>query len=673
MKSLFSAILLLFGFSLTAQIINIPDANFKNTLVNTNCVDINNNGVGDVDVDTDNDGEIQLSEALAVSSLVLSNRSIANVTGIENFINLQSLDIYNNPLGGELNVTMLTQLRFLNCGSCQLTALNVGGMSSLATLYTMQNNFTTLDLSTSGVRDFYVSGCALLEFLNIKNGITTYSCAILLDGPAVCGMYSGCPALVQICADEEEVQMMQNFPPTNFTNINSYCTFEPGGGFNRIAGTVTFDCGGSNTFINYQNVSVSNGSAVINQTSTATNGHYVLYSGSGNQTVSLALEAANYFTVTPSSYTYNFVGVGSNQTADFCLSANGIHPDLEVALIPVGRARPGFNAVYTIAYKNKGNQVQSGAVNLAFEDAVLDYVSSVPNVTVQSLNNLRWDFTDLMPFETRTIQVVLNVNSPQEIPPVNIGDILHFTADVSSPLTDETPNDNSMAFNQIVNGSFDPNDKTVVQGPEISLAQTGDYLDYVIRFQNTGTDVAENIVVKDILSDKLDWSTLQMVSSSHPFRNTVTGNKLEVFYQNINLPAVSVDEPGSHGYIAFKVKPKNTVALNDVIQNTASIYFDFNFPIVTNTVSTAVRALGVGSFNNTKLFTVYPNPTSGAINIVVANNEPITAVTINNLLGQTVMRFENTSTLDISAVTKGTYFVTVETDKGKETQKLIKL
>jgi Leucine-rich repeat (LRR) protein len=70
---------------------------------------------------------------------------------------------------------------------------------------------------------------------------------------------------------------------------------------------------------------------------------------------------------------------------------------------------------------------------------------------------------------------------------------------------------------------------------------------------------------------------------------------------------------------------------------------------------------------------LYPNPTSGMINIIVSNNQPMDKITVSNVLGQNIMTFEKTETLDLSSLTKGTYFVTVETQSGKETRKIIKL
>jgi len=150
------------------------------------------------------------------------------------------------------------------------------------------------------------------------------------------------------------------------------------------------------------------------------------------------------------------------------------------------------------------------------------------------------------------------------------------------------------------------------------------------------------------------------------------GNKLEVFYEDINLPPSSLDEPNSHGYISFMVKPKSSVVLNNVIANTAYIYFDFNLPITTNTVTTTVTALGTPTFSQGNLFTIYPNPTSSQLNIKVSDNAVLKSILICNTLGQTVIT-ANSMVLDISPLCKGTYFITVETDKGKQTQKVIKL
>src|SRR5690606_35290187 len=154
--------------------------------------------------------------------------------------------------------------------------------------------------------------------------------------------------------------------------------------------------------------------------------------------------------------------------------------------------------------------------------------------------------------------------------------------------TDETPQDNTAALNQTVVNSFDPNDKTCLEGNVVTPDIIGQFVHYVIRFENTGTFAAENIVVKDIIDTaKFDVNTLVPLSGSHSFVTRITNiNQLEFIFENINLP---FDDTNNDGYVAFKIKTKPTLQVGDAFSNTASIYFDYNFPIVTNTATTTIQ------------------------------------------------------------------------------------
>ncbi|MER2999385.1 DUF7619 domain-containing protein [Pontibacter populi] len=140
-----------------------------------------------------------------------------------------------------------------------------------------------------------------------------------------------------------------------------------------------------------------------------------------------------------------------------------------------------------------------------------------------------------------------------------------------------------------ITDSFDPNDKQVSPRGITSkrYIKAEDELEYLIRFQNTGTDVAYNIVVKDTISDHLDIATLRVGSASHPFTYTVSGEGKPVVtfrFNDINLPDHKTNEPGSHGYIKFKIAQRPDNPKGTVIRNTAYNYFDFNSPIATNEV-----------------------------------------------------------------------------------------
>ena len=117
------------SFTLQAQIINIPDTNFKNALVNTICANTEYGSPNvNSDVDLNNDGEIQVSEAESIYYLDVSNQSISSLEGIEYFINLYGLSCDQNQIT-ELDLSAQTNLGYLDCGFNQLAELNITNLS----------------------------------------------------------------------------------------------------------------------------------------------------------------------------------------------------------------------------------------------------------------------------------------------------------------------------------------------------------------------------------------------------------------------------------------------------------------------------------------------------------------------------------------------------------------
>lgn len=460
-------------------------------------------------------------------------------------------------------------------------------------------------------------------------------------------------------------------------HITSYCSYTPGGNYNTISGNLTSDCGNANIAVPLSPVHFTNSSGT-DSTVTDQQGEYYYYTANQDVVVAPQLEFPAYFTVTPAIYTYHFTSFGNNETANFCITPNGIHHNLELSLYSNIAARPGFDATYSLVYRNNGNQIDSGTVALNFDDAILNYVSANPTVNSQIPGNLVWNFTNLAPFESRTIQFTLHANGPMETPAVNNGDILHFNAAITSAGTDEVLADNHAYLNQVVIGSLDPNDKQVSEGSHVAIAQSGDYLHYNVRFQNTGTASAENVVIKDLLESDLDFNSVQIISASHPYRATLTNqNQLEIFFEGINLPTSTDNEPASHGYVAFKIKPKNTVAVGTEIKNSAGIYFDYNFPVMTNTTTTTFSVLETQQFVENHSITIYPNPAKSVIYIDGGNAGTIKSISIYNLLGQLMATASNPESLkimtaDVSNLETGNYFIRVETQNSITTQHFIK-
>jgi uncharacterized repeat protein (TIGR01451 family) len=266
--------------------------------------------------------------------------------------------------------------------------------------------------------------------------------------------------------------------------------------------------------------------------------------------------------------------------------------DLVVDIIPGTDARPGFDLTYTLQYKNAGTTNANNVIVTFVKDPRVIFLSANPAPSGISGDTLSWQVGLLAPLDLRRI----NINARLKAPPVSIiGDTLLSKAYIFPDINDETIDNNTRVIREIVRGSYDPNDKIEFHGGLLATSSlNSERLIYLIRFQNTGTDTAFNIFVRDTLHTTLDWSSLEMISSSHAFRlDQKNGNELEWTFADIRLPDSIINEKASHGYILYSIKPKTSLVSGDVITNRASIYFDFNLPIVTNITSTKITDLAL--------------------------------------------------------------------------------
>ncbi|WP_284653750.1 DUF7619 domain-containing protein [Flavobacterium terrisoli] len=747
MKKLYALLVLLFtAVTTNAQIINIPDANFKAKLLAASpTADIAWGINGKIKVDTNDDGEIQESEALLVIELNLSSSNISDLTGLEFFSNMDYLVANNNQLTSFPFNGALPNLSWLNLSSNNLTTLSLSNFNSLWFLALAGNQISSLNLSTPHLHELHCNSnnltsidlteCIWLEFIGLSNNQLTsivfpaYPSPNTPTEPSVYlngnlfetielpnhyfggGNYSNnpnlkyfnlkeashgeqqstgsdfystfpfanCPALEYVCVRDRDISAAQNMINSyGYTNchVNSYCTFTPGGTYYTLQGTNTFDVnsnGCDSGDILVPNVAYTISLGLTNSTLVAGNDGLFHYDVSaGNYTITPILQNPGNYTITPATATVSFPSAGASFTQNFCITPNAVHHDLEVSLLPIGPARPGFDAQYKIIYKNKGTTIQSGTINFSYDDTILQLVSTNPTISGQGTDSLNWSFTNLSPFETREITIILNLNSPLETPPVNAGNWLLFDA-TAAGATDETPNDNASTLTQTVVNSFDPNDKTCIEGTWLPIHRVGEYVHYVIRFENTGTFAAENIVVKDVIDTaKFDIATLVPLNGSHSFYTKITNtNHVEFIFENIDLP---FDDVNNDGYVAFKIKTKSTLVEGNTFSNAANIYFDYNAPIVTDTYTTTVfNPLSSTDFEFSSVFSLSPVPTKDVLTITAKETVIISSVNIYNTLGQLVQVNTNPrEPIDVSGLQSGSYFIKIISDKGSATGKFIK-
>ena len=718
-----------------AQIVNIPDQEFKSLLLNYAYDD----GFGPIYINSNGDGEIQVTEAEAFTGyLAITNNLISDLTGLEAFINLDllsvegaqlssinltqnvnlsdfyinntpltsidlsqntnliAIDLSNNQLSNivfpnsfnaytfyELNLSnnKFTSLDLSNFSSFgpyetnlsnnQLTSITFSNYAGGQSLNVSNNLFTTLDLSHTSFLSLSINDNYHLQHLNIAiDGNVT-------GGDTINEVYAnGCPNLSVICVVNSEYWPQENLYANQSPNvvITEDC-FTTSNDLNQIFGTITFDdendgCDASDPTMDGVLVQTTDGTNTFS-TNTYSNGFYAESVNEGTFTVSLQ-NLPSYFNVTPATQSATFTDLNNTETLGFCVTSTQTINDVNVTLIPPSEARPGFDASYQLIYKNVGTTTLSGDVTLQFDDAMQTFVSANPTEDASTVNTLTFNYSNLQPFESRAINVVMNTFTPGI---VDDGDVLNFTATITPDAGDYTPNDNTFTLAQTVVNSFDPNDKQVLQGAEITNEQTTEYLDYLIRFQNTGTASAINISVTDMLHDKLDWNTFQMVSTSHAYEVNITnGNFVQFVFDGINLPAEQDNEPASHGFIAFKIKPKTNVVIGDIITGQANIYFDYNAPIITNEVSTEVvdEALSIQENLIEASVKLYPNPVINQFKIEVLNDVAINTVEVFDISGKQILEFKASEGYNINELTSGVYFIKVKTNQGTINKKIVK-
>ncbi|MDI1256641.1 MAG: T9SS type A sorting domain-containing protein [Flavobacterium sp.] len=651
---------LFFGFGAIAQIVNIPDANFKAKLLAASPdvhVASNTISTGYCIIDTNGDGEIQLSEALLIDYLELPYAGITDFSGLEDFTNVNQIMANGNAL----------------------TSFSISGLPKLAWIeFSNMPSLTVLDLSGTGVVVLHAENNPNLVSINLKNGKLSHSGGAF-SIPGFGTYLQNSPNIEYICVDNDETAYIQSKITALGYNIevNSYCSTTPGGNFYTITGSQHYDIDNNGCDI------FDSGAPFLKYALTGPAGTGILFSdfggtsytanvNAGAYTITPLTEHPQYFTITPSTAAVTFPADASPSTIDFCITVNEVHPDLEISFFPITAARPGFDALYKIIFKNNGTQTDTGTVNLNFDDSVFDFVSANPAPTVQAEFNLSWEYSDLKPFESRQIIVMMNLNSPNDNPAVVGGELFYYTASITSPETDETQNDNISTLYQTVVNSIDPNDKTCIEGKNLPPELAGTYVHYVIRFENSGTANAQNIVVKDIIdTSKFNVGSLIPLDGSHPFTTRISdGNRVEFIFENIQLP---FDDANNDGYVAFKIKTLPTLTAGTTFSNTASIYFDYNAPVDTNTTTTILQVLGTDDFKFDNYFTLYPNPASDILNITTKQNIQVTSFSIYNTLGQLVLAVPNTTkSIDVSQLTTGNYFIKVFTDKGNTVTRFLK-
>lgn len=362
--------------------------------------------------------------------------------------------------------------------------------------------------------------------------------------------------------------------------------------------------------------------------------------------------------------------------------------------------RPEHTSLAIINYKNVSNNYLSGAVlrlyfredyfnykeTMAFNNETLLGIEPADDLWPKYSAHLEFNVGTLAPGETHTLFVNLETtieafgNIGEDLPELFLKAELIcpngycITTDAhGTPTNDGDEVIQSFEILSFAVGSWDPNSKIVSKhelfydemlssgsayygafqnntAPAMGI-DSSEVLQYRINFQNLGIAPVKNVIITDVISPKLDFSTLKIIEFYHPNLAITTehsivyalNNTLVFTFKNINLNGLNqagVRPESTKGYLVFEIEVEtSSLSVNhgplplslckpiDSILNTAEIIFDGNPPIVTNRVQTNIYAtansdcLGVNS--NPPVFSAVPNPIVNKELVILACNLPL--------------------------------------------------
>ncbi|MFK7771302.1 MAG: T9SS type A sorting domain-containing protein [Saprospiraceae bacterium] len=259
-----------------------------------------------------------------------------------------------------------------------------------------------------------------------------------------------------------------------------------------------------------------------------------------------------------------------------------------------GNAVPGLKQFNLLEVCNFGQLTQTATVTFTHDD-LFGQVASLPNIEPLNTNaenyiydsnnkTFTWMLNELEPGECRKISWFMETPTTAQV-----GQIITSAAEVTPNDFDVNPTNNNLNWNGVVTASLDPNIKQNYVGETLSggaIYEDDTTMDYLIHFQNIGTDTAYTVVIRDTLDDAhLNVTTLRGFTSSHDMQVEYEDTNVLIFrFENIYLVDSLTNEEASKGWVGFQIDLLPNQDVGTEISNQAAIYFDYNEPIITNEV-----------------------------------------------------------------------------------------
>lgn len=577
-------------------------------------------------------------------------------------------DYYLNP--DSLYKTNLVD--FINLEIASLGASN-GGVF-IDNLPSLTNFYFDGHFDDENFYDF--SSCPAIESVRTDQWGTKYSDYNFKNGTNTLTYFESNGRIRNVCVDnkEEEDHLKSINDEMGNTFFTTDCPNNVIKTFNTIKGRLVFGntpshCQFANAYTGFHNIEVRSDSYNATLYSDQ-DGIFEFKTDNINEEIIITPSIFNPldFVLINEADTLLFTDYDNVEEVKFCLNPITPFTDYEVYLVPLTSAVPGFEVEYKLIIKNVGTTALEGTgnLNLKYDTTVMTFIEESPVVVKNAPDSIGWYFVNVGPFQEKEIDIKFQLNTPTDNVPLNGGDILGLCLTVDPVMMDEnTSNDEFKLYHEVVN-SFDPNDITCVEGNTISKDYIGNSIHYMIRFENLGSASATNIFVTNRIDTTVfDLASFEPIMASDNMTTEVLGgDTLRFDFKNINLPHTGNND----GYLLYRIDIKDEVTIDDVLENDANIFFDFNAPIYTGLsevsfkIVTNVDDMELGN-NEVQ---IYPNPTADAITF--GSEIPISRVTILNAMGSLVDRKEwkgnKTGKVNLEGLRSGVYSFVFEGRNG---------
>jgi uncharacterized repeat protein (TIGR01451 family) len=656
MKKLFITLItiLVTAFIIRAQpFVTIPDANFA-TFLSANYPAAMTGNTLDAGV------------IGAVTSINVSGLGISDLTGIQYFTNLFSLNCSNNSLN--ILPPLSSQLNTLVCNNNSITSLsNIS--TQMCYLFCQNNLLSTLPVLTGTSLNLYCGNNNITCFPTFPAMSQTLD---LLPNPFTC-LPNHVPAAMNATLMATPICVAGN--PFNCPGINA------------ISGNIYKDMN-ANCVKDFPDLPIigvptklyNNTGSLVAQFLSSNSSAFAFNAVVGTYSVkadTTALPIAPQC-VAPGVDSSNIVISGGNPFVSNVNFNFACKPGFDVGSnghILGGSVFPGVTHKMTVFAGDMANFSNlncsagvSGQVIISINGPVtFSYVlpgALTPTIIGNTYTYYVADFANLTS-QSFGLGIKTNTNA-------GIGNPICVNVAVTPTVGDNNLSNNTYTFCHLVGNSYDPNKKDVYPGDVAPGFQN--WFTYTIEFQNTGNSPAMNIRLLDTLDNNLDLETFRVIHNSHPFSVALNGRVANFFFPGIMLPDSISNPLTSIGFIQYRIKPKAGLLTGTQIKNKAFIYFDFNPPIVTNTaINNFISPTLIKMSDNDSFIKIYPNPAKNKLSVSF-NDDRQRILVITDIIGKEIFcKNETKKNIEIETdlLQNGIYFIKIIQDSQSSIHKII--